>query len=327
MKLMLSNSLSKKLLSKYDKNKKNCQIYKNFPLTKRNNNNLTIFNSNLQNNGSERNLISSEYSIENKNNKIYNYKSIKIPNFSFEILKPKKQVFKKEISEEKIDEMINNIKFGITELKNGNFIINTIDFFELDINNEKKTFFKFNDKLNKKLENKSAKNIIKKTIIPLNENMSDSLKKTNIPLHIRNKNIISINNKKKDIKKNKEPKILFSKQNNILFENQIIVNNNLHDKENLSSSHSNANTSTGLTNMTKVNKKETNQKNTITIIKNINRKTSQSPKYCNIKILGEILMKNKKNKSPKSNKSNINITKINSKKFIFSNNKLKDNIN
>ena len=79
--------------------------------------------------------------------------------------------------------------------------------------------------------------------------------------------------------------------------------------------------------MTKVNKKETNQKNTITIIKNINRKTSQSPKYCNIKILGEILMKNKKNKSPKSNKSNINITKINSKKFIFSNNKLKDNIN
>ncbi len=324
---MLSNSLSKKLLSKNDKNKKKCKMYKNFTLTKLNNNNLTTFNNNLHNNTSERYLISSKNSIENNNNKIYNYKSITIPNFTFEIFKPKKPVFKKEISEDKIDEMIQNIQFGIIELDNGNFLINSSDFFELDINKEKKTFFKLNDKLNKKLENKSAKNIIKKTIIPLNENMSDSLKKTNIPLHIRNKNIISINNKKKDIKKNKEPKILFSKQNNILFENQIIVNNNLHDKENLSSSHSNANTSTGLTNMTKVNKKETNQKNTITIIKNINRKTSQSPKYCNIKILGEILMKNKKNKSPKSNKSNINITKINSKKFIFSNNKLKDNIN
>ncbi len=302
---MLSNSLSKKLLSKNDKNKKKCKMYKNFTLTKLNNNNLTTFNNNLHNNTSERYLISSKNSIENNNNKIYNYKSITIPNFTFEIFKPKKPVFKKEISEDKIDEMIQNIQFGIIELDNGNFLINSSDFFELDINKEKKTFFKFNDKLNKKLENKSAKNLIKKTIIPLTENKNNSLKKINIPIHIKNQNIISVNNNTKDNIKNKEPKILFSKKRNILFENQIIQKNNLQDKENLSSSHSNANTSTGLTNKTKGNKKETNQKNIITLMNNTSRKTSQSPKYKNIKILGEINMKIKKNKSPNSNRFNM----------------------
>ena len=54
---MLSNSLSKKLLSKNDKNKKKCKMYKNFTLTKLNNNNLTTFNNNLHNNTSERYLI------------------------------------------------------------------------------------------------------------------------------------------------------------------------------------------------------------------------------------------------------------------------------
>ena len=302
---MLSNSLSKKLLSKNDKNKKKCKMYKNFTLTKLNNNNLTTFNNNLHNNTSERYLISSKNSIENNNNKIYNYKSITIPNFTFEIFKPKKPVFKKVISEDKIDEMIQNIQFGIIELDNGNFLINSSDFFELDINKEKKTFFKFNDKLNKKLENKSAKNLIKKTIIPLTENKNNSLKKINIPIHIKNQNIISVNNNTKDNIKNKEPKILFSKKRNILFENQIIQKNNLQDKENLSSSHSNANTSTGLTNKTKGNKKETNQKNIITLMNNTSRKTSQSPKYKNIKILGEINMKIKKNKSPNSNRFNM----------------------
>ena len=302
---MLSNSLSKKLLSKNDKNKKKSKMYKNFTLTKLNNNNLTTFNNNLHNNTSERYLISSKNSIENNNNKIYNYKSITIPNFTFEIFKPKKPVFKKEISEDKIDEMIQNIQFGIIELDNGNFLINSSDFFELDINKEKKTFFKFNDKLNKKLENKSAKNLIKKTIIPLTENKNNSLKKINIPIHIKNQNIISVNNNTKDNIKNKEPKILFSKKRNILFENQIIQKNNLQDKENLSSSHSNANTSTGLTNKTKGNKKETNQKNIITLMNNTSRKTSQSPKYKNIKILGEINMKIKKNKSPNSNRFNM----------------------
>lgn len=302
---MLSNSLSKKLLSKNDKNKKKSKMYKNFTLTKLNNNNLTTFNNNLHNNTSERYLISSKNSIENNNNKIYNYKSITIPNFTFEIFKPKKPVFKKEISEDKIDEMIQNIQFGIIELDNGNFLINSSDFFELDINKEKKTFFKLNDKLNKKLENKSAKNLIKKTIIPLTENKNNSLKKINIPIHIKNQNIISVNNNTKDNIKNKEPKILFSKKRNILFENQIIQKNNLQDKENLSSSHSNANTSTGLTNKTKGNKKETNQKNIITLMNNTSRKTSQSPKYKNIKILGEINMKIKKNKSPNSNRFNM----------------------
>ena len=201
--------------------------------------------------------------------------------------------------------MIQNIQFGIIELDNGNFLINSSDFFELDINKEKKTFFKLNDKLNKKLENKSAKNLIKKTIIPLTENKNNSLKKINIPIHIKNQNIISVNNNTKDNIKNKEPKILFSKKRNILFENQIIQKNNLQDKENLSSSHSNANTSTGLTNKTKGNKKETNQKNIITLMNNTSRKTSQSPKYKNIKILGEINMKIKKNKSPNSNRFNM----------------------
>ena len=303
---MFSNSLSKKLLSKNDKNKKKCEMYKNLTLTKLNNNNLTTFNNNLYNNTSERYLISSKDSIENNNNnKIFNYKSITIPNFTFEIVKPKEQVFKKEISEDKIDEMIQNIQCGIMELDNGNFLINSSDFFELDINKEKKTFFKFNDKLNQKIENKSAKHLVKKTFISLNENMNNSLKKINMPLHIKNKNIISVNNKTKDNIKNKEPKILFSKKRNILFENQIIQKNNLQDKENLSSSHSNANTSTGLTNKTKGNKKETNQKNIITLMNNTSRKTSQSPKYKNIKILGEINMKIKKNKSPNSNRFNM----------------------
>ena len=38
---------------------------------------------------------------------------------------------------------------------------------------------------------------------------------------------------------------------------------------------------------------------------NTSRKTSQSPKYVKIKILGEINMKIKKNKSPNSNRSNM----------------------
>ena len=288
---MISNSLSKKRLIKYDKMKKKCQIYKNFTSTNLNNSNLATFNTNLQKKPSERNNIPSKYTIENNKNK--NNKNKSIPNFIFEILKPKKQDFKKDISEEKIDEIINNIQFRIIELDNGNFIINSNDSFELDINKEKQTFSQFNDKI---FKNKSEKNITKKTFIPLIENKNNSLKTINIPLFLNNKTIGSIINKKNDIQINKEPRILDLKLKKKYQETQKIQKINLNDLENLSSSHSNLNTSTGLTNITKVNRKETNKKKTMTIMNKTYRKTSQSPKYSNNKILEEIFKKiNKKN--------------------------------
>lgn len=66
---MISNSLSKKRLIKYDKMKKKCQIYKNLTSTNLNNSNLATFNTNLQKKPSERNNIPSKYTIENNKNK------------------------------------------------------------------------------------------------------------------------------------------------------------------------------------------------------------------------------------------------------------------
>ena len=316
MKLNIVDSSSKIFLSRLKKNKnKHSHLFNSYKYIS-NNNNLTTINNTYNNKTFEK--YNKDFSSINKCKKkiICNEKNIKkrnIPDFKFEIIKSSNKIInipEIEVSQKKINQAINNLKLGIIELEDGNFIINTSEIFELDFENENK----INDV-------KSVKNILKIKDKTLKENKNNkSLKIINIPFHNEYNKGLNIKNNSNyysihiSPKNEKEIKLIYSRQKNINFEKPKLRENNINEKDNLSSSHTNANTSSSaLTNKTKkLYVKKDNYNIKYYTIGNSNRKISVSPKYANHKIFEKISLKNKKKKSPnnynlifKRNKPNI----------------------
>ena len=111
MKFYLSNSLSKKKISRFDKNKKKTQnLFFNYNSYYSIKNFLTLGNQTF-----ERDILKKNYSTSNNKNKLNYYlkKSRNIPDFVFDIIKKENNNFNvpnEKLSEEKIDSIINNLQ-------------------------------------------------------------------------------------------------------------------------------------------------------------------------------------------------------------------------
>ena len=300
MKFYLSNSLSKKKISRFDKNKKKTQnLFFNYNSYYSIKNFLTLGNQTF-----ERDILKKNYSTSNNKNKLNYYlkKSRNIPDFVFDIIKKENNNFNvqnEKLSKEKIDSIINNLQFGILELENGKFMLNTKEILNLKDENEINS-----NNINKIIYNKSeCKNI--KILDYLNvKNKNQSVNKMTLHFN-RNLNKKEIINKKLDfsprkslIKLNIETKILYSKKHNIEFEQNLLNKNDKTENDNLSSIRTNANTSSLLTNKTKINNngKKNDKTNKTT------RNKYHSPKYINFKYFDEISPRIKKNNSTYINK-------------------------
>ena len=298
MKFILSNSLSKKKFSRFDKNKKKTQnIFFNYNIYYSNKNFLTSGNQTF-----EKDILKKNYSTSNNKNKL-NYwekNSVNIPDYVFDIIKKENNNFhisNEKVSEEKIDSIINNLQFRIFELENGKFIINTKEKLNLKDENELNSNYKNNTK---KSENKKIK-ILDYSFV---KSKKLSVNKMTLQLN-RNFNKKDIINKKLDFSPIKfstkldiVTKILYSKNHNIKFENNLLNKVDKNENDNLSSSRTNANTSSLLTNRTKIIKNgKKNDK-----IKKTTKNKFHSPKYINIKCFEEISPRIKKNNSTYINK-------------------------
>ena len=296
MNFILSNSLSKKKFSRFDKNKKKTQnLFFNYNSYYSNKNILTSVNKTF-----EKDILKKNYSTSNNKYKInyFEKKSEKIPNYIFEIIKIENsnfQISNEIISEEKINSIINNLQFGILMLGNGKFMINSNLKYENEI--KSKCINKIN---NCKSEKKNIK-IVDYLII---KNKSKTVKKISSQLKI-NSNQKEIINKKLDFSPkifpkafDIETKILYSKNYNIEFENNLFNKKDKTLNDNLSSVRTYANTLSLITNRTKIIK---NEKKNDTINKSTKNKC-HSPKYFNFKYFEESSPRIKKNNSTYINK-------------------------
>ena len=300
MKFYLSNSLSKKKIIRFDKNKKKTQnLFFNYNSYYSIKNFLTLGNQTF-----ERDILKKNYSTSNNKNKLNYYvkKSRNIPDFVFDIIKKENNNFNvpnEKLSEEKIDSIINNLQFGILELENGKFMINTKEILNLKDENEINS-----NNINKIIYNKSERKNIKILDYLNVKNKNQSVNKMTLHFN-RNFNKKENINKKLDfsprkslIKLDIETKILYSKKHNIEFEKNLLNKIDKTENDNLSSIRTDANTSSLLTIKTKINNngKKNDKTNKTT------RNKYHSPKYINIKYFDEISPRIKKNNSTYINK-------------------------